>query len=158
MTLRVTPGGLLVLLCRLAVGGVFIYASLDKFQHPGAFAQAIHNYRLVPYGLLHPMAYLLPALEMAAGAFLVLGIWRRGAALLAGLMAVVFIVAIGSALLRGLDISCGCFNTDGGHGVGMSLLLRDLVLLALCIPPWLAAEGGPGLGGIFPRRRTSRLH
>lgn len=152
MILRLTPAGMLVLLCRLAVGGVFIFASLDKFQHPGAFAQAIHNYRLVPYALLHPMAYLLPALELTAGIFLVLGLWRRGAALLSGLMTVVFMVAITSALLRGLDISCGCFHTDGGHGVGLSLLARDLVLLLLCLPPWLAAESGPAIGGIFRRR------
>ena len=141
-----SASALLVLACRLIVGGVFIYASLDKLQHPAAFAQAIHHYRMVPYALLHPVAYLMPVTEMVAGAALVLGVRCRGAALLAGLMTLVFLAAIAIALLRGLDISCGCFHTEGGHAVGLSLLLRDMVLFLLCLPPLLAADTGPTLG------------
>lgn len=136
----------LTLLCRLAVGGIFIWASLDKLTHPAAFATAIHHYRLTPYALLHPLALLLPAVELVAGAALVAGWQRRGAALLCSAMLVVFMVAIATALVRGLDISCGCFNTDGGHGVGLDLLWRDLLLLLACLPPLLSARGGPGLG------------
>ncbi len=135
----------LALACRLAVGGVFIWASLDKLAHPAEFAKAIHHYRLVPYALLHQAALLLPPLELVAGAALVLGWQRRGAALLCAFMLAVFIVAIGSALARGLDISCGCFHTDGGHAVGMDLLWRDVVMLLACLPPLLARRGGPGL-------------
>ncbi|MGD9546149.1 MAG: MauE/DoxX family redox-associated membrane protein [Candidatus Krumholzibacteriia bacterium] len=141
----------IVLLCRLAVGGIFIYASLDKLAHPGAFAAAIDNYRMVPYSLLHPMAHLLPVLEMVMGLGLVLGVLRRGAALIAALLTLVFIVAIASALARGLDISCGCFNTDGGHGVGLDLLVRDVVLLLLCLPPLLKRDGGPELADLLKK-------
>ena len=52
--------GTLVLICRLVVGVVFIYASLDKLAHPQAFAEAISHYRIVPYPLLHLSAHLLP--------------------------------------------------------------------------------------------------
>jgi len=143
--------GWLILLCRLFVGGVFIYASLDKLTHPEAFAQTIHYYRLVPAVLLHPWAHFLPVLELVAGSALVLGFRQRGAALLIGGLTVVFMVAITAALVRGLDISCGCFHTDGGHGVGLDLLVRDTVLLLLTLPPLLAARGGPGLDAL--RRR-----
>jgi len=135
----------LSLLCRLVVGGVFIWASLDKLAHPAEFARAIHHYRLVPYAVLHPLALLLPAVELVAGAALVAGWQRRGAALVCGGMLVVFLVAIASALARGLDISCGCFNTDGGHAVGLDLLWRDALLLLACLPPLLGARGGPGV-------------
>lgn len=151
MTLQAPWMGAVVLLCRLILGGVFIFASLDKLQYPEAFAQAIHNYRMVPYSLLHGMAYFLPVLEFITGSALILGIWRRGAALLTGLMTLVFMVAISVALYRGLDISCGCFNTDGGHGVGLSLLLRDLGLLVLCLPPLLARYQGPSLASLLKR-------
>ncbi len=133
------------LLSRLAVGGVFLFASLDKLLHPAAFAKAVDHYHLVPYPLLHPFAHGLPVLEAIIGLALVLGIARRGAALLAAVLTVVFMIAIASALARGLDISCGCFNTDGGHAVGLSLLVRDLVLLALCLPPLLLPDAGPEL-------------
>jgi len=142
-----------VVLCRLAVGGVFIYASLDKLAHPSAFAQAIFNYRLLPLPLLHPAALLLPMTEIILGAALILGVARRGAALLAGSLTAVFIAAIGASLARGLDISCGCFHTDGGHAVGLSLMLRDAVLLLACLPPLLARRGGPELSSLFRNRR-----
>jgi uncharacterized membrane protein YphA (DoxX/SURF4 family) len=141
--------GLLVLGCRLVVGGVFIYASLDKLAHPQAFAEVIHHYRLTPYLLLHPSAHLLPVLELVIGSALVLGIGRRGAALIAGVLTVIFMAAITSALIRNLDISCGCFNTDGGHAVGLDLLWRDGILLLLCLPPLLAREPGFGLERFF---------
>lgn len=132
-------------LCRLAVGGVFLFACWDKLLHPAAFAQAVDHYHLVPYALLHPFAHGLPVLELVIGLALVLGIARRGAALLAAVLTLVFMIAIASALARGLDISCGCFHTDGGHAVGVSLLVRDLVLLALCLPPLLLRDAGPEL-------------
>ncbi len=131
------------LICRLAVGGVFLFACWDKLLHPQAFATAIDHYHLVPYSLLHPLAQGLPVLEMLIGLALVLGICRRGASLLAMILMVVFLFAISSALIRGLDISCGCFHTDGGHLVGISLLLRDVILLILCLPPLLLRDAGP---------------
>ncbi len=120
----------LELLVRFLVGGTFVYASLDKILDPAAFAQAVYHYRILGADLLHPMALLLPWLELVAGLAMIIGLARRGAALLIGVMVLVFMVAIVSALARDLDISCGCFHTEGGHVVGMSLLLRDLALLA----------------------------
>ena len=140
---------LFVLACRLFVGGVFIYASLDKLAHPQAFAEVIHHYRLTPYPLLHPSAHLLPILEFVIGSALILGLGGRGAALLAGNLTVVFMAAITSALVRNLDISCGCFNTDGGHDVGLDLLWRDGILLLMCLPPLLAPRPGFGLDRFF---------
>ncbi len=143
--------GSIVLLCRLIVGGIFIYASLDKLQHPQAFAQAISHYRLVPFNLLHPFAMLLPVLEFLAGLALILGIKQRGAVLITAVLNLVFILAIASALSRGLDISCGCFNTDGGHEVGMSLIFRDFLLLLACLPPLLSEHSGPRIQDLFKR-------
>jgi len=125
--------GFLVLLCRLIVGGVFIYASLDKLQNPEAFALVIHHYRMVPYSMLHSFTMFLPLLELIAGVALVLGFRQRG------------------ALSRGLDISCGCFNTDGGHEVGLSLLLRDALLLLACLPPLFSLAPGPGISNLLKR-------
>jgi hypothetical protein len=87
--------------------------------------------------------------ELVIGTALILGVGRRGGALVSALLLVIFMLAITAALLRGLDISCGCFNTDGGHAVGLSLLLRDLLLLGLCLPPLLLRQGGPGLPALW---------
>ena len=137
------------IVCRLIVGGVFIYASIDKLLHPAAFAEVIHHYRILPISLLHFFAHLLPVLELLTGAALVLGFKQRGAALLAGVLTIIFMAAITSALIRNLDISCGCFNTDGGHAVGLDLLWRDGILLALCLPPLLVGDRRWGLDWLF---------
>lgn len=149
---KLNASGLLVLACRWIVGGVFIAASVDKLIHPAGFAQAIFHYRILPLELLHPVALLLPMTELVLGLALVLGVARRGAALLAGLLTVIFLAAIVTALARGLDISCGCFHTEGGHSVGLSLLFRDVALLALTLPPLLARRPGPVLTDLFRNR------
>lgn len=135
MTEATAPRGVILpdwldLLLRFLVGGTFVYASLDKVADPAAFAQAVFHYRLLGAALLHPMALYLPWLELVAGLAMILGLYRRGAALLISVLLVMFMAAIVSALARDLDISCGCFHTEGGHAVGLALLLRDVALLA----------------------------
>ena len=117
-------------LCRLILGGVFIYASIDKILHPHAFAKIIHNYRLVPDILVTFPAIVLPWLEMTSGLFLVAGIFRRASAVILSAMLLMFSVAITINLIRGITFDCGCFTTvttaSGSDPLG--LLLRDILL------------------------------
>ncbi|MBN1106884.1 MAG: DoxX family membrane protein [Deltaproteobacteria bacterium] len=109
---KVVTGPLVVSLLRVSLGIVFIAASFDKIQDPEGFAQNIANYRLVPYPFIHIIAIVLPWLEITTGSLLVLGVWTRANAVLTAGLLMVFIAAISQALLRGLDISCGCFDTN----------------------------------------------
>lgn len=121
----------ILMVCRLLLGGVFIYASLDKIAHPAAFADILYNYQLIPAWMIHPLAVWLPWLELLAGVFLVAGVFVHGAALLLGGLLLVFIAALGINLLRGLSIDCGCFTTTTGsqRGAMIELIIRDLLLL-----------------------------
>ena len=130
----------LELIVRFLVGGTFVYASFDKIMHPEAFAQNIYHYRLLSESLLHPFAMLIPWLELVVGLAMILGFYRRGAAMLVSLMLVMFMAAITAALMRDLDISCGCFHTEGGHAVGLDLLFRDVALLVGAVVLW-ASKG-----------------
>ena len=120
-------------LIRFAIGGIFVYASIDKIAHPDAFAQIVFYYRMLPESLLHVFALFLPWLELVTGLALITGIGRRGAALLLGAMLAMFVVALGAAIYRDLDISCGCFSTGEGHGVGFDLIRRDALMLLGCL-------------------------
>jgi len=97
---------------RLILGGVFIYASVDKILHPVAFAEAVHNYQILPDGLINLSAIILPWLELLLGIALVLGVCLPGAAFLCNLLLITFFGALVFNLARGLDIHCGCFNTS----------------------------------------------
>lgn len=122
-----------LILIRLLVGGVFIYASVDKILHPDQFAIAVNNYRLLPEILVNSFAIVLPWAELLAGFLLVLGQWQRSSSFVLASLVIVFIIAVGIGLLRGLDISCGCFNTASGRKIGLQVLFGDFFLLAVTL-------------------------
>lgn len=101
------------LIARLVLGGVFLVAAIDKIAVPDAFAKSINNYHIVPTNLVNFSALLLPWLELLCSIFLIVGVRVKAAAFLTSGMLVVFIVAIISAMMRGLDINCGCFSQVG---------------------------------------------
>ena len=125
--------GPLVILCRLVLGGVFIYASLDKIANPAEFAKAIGNYHVLPFGLENLLALFLPWLEIITVILLIAGIMVDGATILIISMNIVFIFAISQALARGISIECGCFSvsTEGGSNIGFQTILRDFVYLIM---------------------------
>jgi len=95
---------------QIALGAIFVAASLPKLLDPPSFAQMIYNYRLVPGGAINAIALLMPWLELLSGVALILGIWRRPAAAMIGAMLLVFIVAISINLARDNAVNCGCFD------------------------------------------------
>ena len=116
---------------RLLVGGAFVVAGALKVADPAKFALDVSNYRLVPYELINLVAILLPWIEITSGLFVLAGIWLRAAALVITSLTVVFLVLIVSALARGLNIECGCFETVGGKHIGLVNLVIDSALLVL---------------------------
>jgi putative oxidoreductase len=115
-----------------------VAAAIPKIADPPAFAHMIYNYRLVPGALVNGLALLMPWLELFVGLFLILGVWRREAALLAALLLVVFMGAIGWNLARGHAVDCGCFDVRSAGKTPEQLLtemkwvlLRDVGLLLL---------------------------
>ncbi len=116
------------------VAAIFIFAGISKILNPAAFARDIDNYRLLPYFLVTIMAIILPWLEVLCGIFLIFGRWRKGAAFILLFLTFIFLIAIGSAVARGLDISCGCFSmTIEGTKVGYTRLAQDIVLFGVIV-------------------------
>lgn len=97
---------------RLIIGGIFVYASIDKISNPGEFAKAVKNYDMLPLNLVNIMAILIPMVELVAGLMLIFGIYVKGSAASISILLVVFLIALTQALVRGLDINCGCFSLD----------------------------------------------
>jgi uncharacterized membrane protein YphA (DoxX/SURF4 family) len=120
----------LQLLARLVLGGIFIYASLDKIVHPQEFARIVANYGILPDFLVTLPALVLPWLELVAGLCLVSGLWARSAAFLLSLLLLAFILALGVNAIRGIDVSCGCFSTSASDTENAYVLIfRDLLIL-----------------------------
>lgn len=125
-------------LFRFALGALFLWASLAKIADLGRFAADIHNFRLVPIPLENLFAMTLPWVELLAGVLLVLNVAPKAGVIILGGLLLVFMVAIVSAMVRDLDIACGCFGTSDAAETGWITLFRDLGFLALAILgyPW----------------------
>jgi putative oxidoreductase len=120
----------LLLVLRVVLGGLFVYAGAVKIADPLGFAEDIRNYRLVGQTLSFAVALVLPWLEVLAGAFLVVGFWKRGAALAITVLLVFFIVLTLVTMARGLDVDCGCFGSLSRRS-GWGVVLEDLGMLAM---------------------------
>jgi uncharacterized membrane protein YphA (DoxX/SURF4 family) len=126
----------IALLCRVILGVILIYASIDKIVHPAEFAKAIGNYNVLPFGLENLLGIVLPILELLVGTCLVLGIMLDGSAIIAAGMMTVFIIALSQAMIRGIDINCGCFKVtveNGGHQVGIRRIIEDFLFLGMSL-------------------------
>ncbi|MHB0994769.1 MAG: MauE/DoxX family redox-associated membrane protein [Elusimicrobiales bacterium] len=134
--------------CRLAAGGVFVYAAVVKLLAPAEeFAFAIETYKVLPAALTLAPAHVLPWVELVAGAFLAAGFCTRYAALAVGGMLVFFELLMAQAMLRGLEVTnCGCFGSGANIPIGVEFAL-NLLTLACCWCAWkhgdrlLAADG-----------------
>jgi putative oxidoreductase len=140
------------LVFRFVLGGLFIYAGVVKVVDPLDFAQNIRNYRLVGQALSFVAAIVLPWIEILAGAFLVAGVWRRGAALLITGLLVFFIVLTAVTMARGLDVDCGCFGSLSRKS-GWGVILEDLGMLALGLMLLIKERTGTRARGTCPPTR-----
>jgi uncharacterized membrane protein YphA (DoxX/SURF4 family) len=123
---------MLVLICRIFLGFLFIYASLEKILQPEEFAKQVGYYKALPFGLENLLAILLPWTELIVGICLLAGLLVDGATLLSIIMNLVFILAISQAMIRGIDITCGCFKVSAdSEKLGLHTIIRDIIFLIM---------------------------
>ncbi|MBC8180223.1 DoxX family membrane protein [candidate division KSB1 bacterium] len=118
-----------ILILSWLIAVTFIFAGVGKIINPEKFAVDIDNYRMLPYLFVTITAVVLPWLEVLCGLVLIFGKWKKGAALILLALSFIFFVAISSAMIRGLDISCGCFAVSSeAIKIGYTRLVEDVIL------------------------------
>jgi putative oxidoreductase len=121
---------LLLLTLRCLVGGAFIYAGALKVRDPDSFAAAIATFQLLPLASISLVSLALPIFEILVGSLLITGWQVRAGALAAFLLGTVFAIGLGQALIRGLDVNCGCFGPEPESKWQTPLaLVRDFLLM-----------------------------
>ena len=125
------------LVARLILGGVLFLAGFLKVDEPDKSQMAVRAYEMLPIAIANLLGLVLPFVEVAIGALLILGSLTRFMAALGGFTMVIFIIAIAQAWARGLNIDCGCFGGGGTVAPGetkyLQEILRDLGLVFLAI-------------------------
>jgi uncharacterized membrane protein YphA (DoxX/SURF4 family) len=124
-----------VILLRVILGVVFVWASVPKIVTPQSFAEIVANYRILPPVLVNPVAIILPWTEALCGVCLITGRLVRGSALIFVALMMTFLLVTAFNIYRGLDVNCGCFSVAAkkAHGSQLFNLVRDLMLLIVGI-------------------------
>src|SRR5260370_32148349 len=136
----------LLVLGRVALGAIFLYAAYSKLYFNGAwhlgdyqffFGMAIDSYKMLPISMVQWMALILPWFELLLGALLIAGVGLRWVGSITTAFLLVFIGAMTRAKILGLEINCGCFGNN--EKLGWATLLRDSSLLVLSLAVTIGA-------------------
>jgi len=126
----------LLLLGRVALGVIFIYAAYTKLYFNGGwhfgdyqffFGMVINSYNILPLAAVNWAALILPWFELLLGILLIAGVGLRWTGMIASALLLMFIGAMTRAYMNGLEIMCGCFGNN--EKLGPLTLLRDSSML-----------------------------
>lgn len=131
----------LVLILRIVLGAIFIVAGGSKIGHADVFAAQIAGFRLLAPAVIAPIAIALPFLEILLGIYLILGLFTRTAAWAAVILLGIFDLAIASAVVRGMTVSCGCFGPADASVTTWPEVARDAIFVILAAVVALRAPG-----------------
>ena len=131
---------------RLTLAAIFLAAAPQKILNPADFAVSVESYLILPDLLVNALALVLPWLEILLAVLLVCRVWMGATLILSNLLLVVFLGAIVSAHLRGINLDCGCFSSAGETTDDMRwYIVRDSAFLVLgLVTAWMEARQGAG--------------
>ena len=142
---------------RIFLGGVFIAAAVPKIADVEAFAISIATYQILPLSLVNLQAIVLPWLELIAGVLLIVGLRCKAQALIINGMLVMFIVAIYSAMSKGIQAQCGCFGAEAEaamNGLTWAKIMEDTGWLLMGLYILLGSPNRISLDRWIEQRRS----
>ncbi|MDQ2846747.1 MAG: DoxX family membrane protein [Actinomycetota bacterium] len=132
---RATTLDVVGLVVRLGVAAVWLISGFEKASDSLQTIVAVRAFQILPETAVHPVAAVLPYLEIALGLLLLVGLAIRLTAVISAVMLVIYIAGVISAAARGLSIDCGCFGGGGTVATGQTQytaeILRDVGFLLL---------------------------
>ncbi len=140
---------------RLYLAWIFLYASLGKIADPAVFAENLAAYQIVPYWGLNLVAVIVPVVELACGFLLGIGIKTKAAASIAGGMLFAFTIFVLINILRGSQITCGCFDAVGDP-IGWKKVIANTTWLLMAVHVFFFDRIHIfGLGNLFGKKRNN---
>jgi len=117
---------------RMTLGAVFSFSAWTKIMAPQALADAIVGFDIIPESIALKMAIMLIWLELICGTFMLFGLWARATVIVITGMLTLFQVGLISVVVRGIEVSCGCFGQFSEMQVGWGTIIRNFVQLVFC--------------------------
>lgn len=144
--------GSISLIFRILIGGIFLLAGLAKISDPVRFLLTLREFQLFPEISLRFLAVYLPWLEFVLGLSILLGVMYRTSALMLAVLNTLFISAIGSVILRGIEVDCGCFGLFADilklpDMADWKAIVRNLLFTGMCLGIFIIKKTGISLEG-----------
>jgi len=128
-------------LIRLILAFLFILSALQKFKSLETFALSIDAYQIFPSFLVNLITIIIPWLELFIGTGLLFKYKLQSNLIFYLFMMISFTILVFIAMIKGLDIDCGCFG-ESSTKVGvqkvaenMIIVLGNLILIRFCKTP-----------------------
>lgn len=158
-TARSRWGRLLLIVGRLTLAGIFLFAAYGKLRPVSSapftlssleitpstlsvsmmlFAMQVDSYQLLPSWGVMVVSHTLPWVELGIGLFLLFGVALRWVSLLTTLLVAGFFSVIVRSYFAGMKINCGCFG-PGAEPLSALTILRDGLFLALALAVTIGA-------------------
>jgi len=113
-------------LVRLGLAAVWLLSGIPKALDPDQTYVAVRAYDVLPPVGVELVAGVLPWLEIALAALLLLGLGTRVVAVASALLVLAFVTGVSQAWARGLSIDCGCFGGGGQVEPGQTAYVQEL--------------------------------
>ena len=169
--IKSTKFSLGLLVVRLLLGGLFLYAAYNKLK-PGnpanpidkpikLFSFAVEAFDILPAQLVEAASFTVPWIEVVCGVLIVLGVWTRASSLVLGALTGAFVYAINRALTSGnIDVDCGCFGDlpfiCDSNKLTVCHLIRSSVFAGLAAILFLFGGGRYAADGLFAAGRGKK--
>ena len=163
MKSQTSVGRILLLIGRVVLAAIFLYAAYGKMKPQGnmgwsmgsvrvslsMFAMEVDSYQLLPTWGVNVVAHALPPFELFLGLWLLSGIALRYSSVITTALLAAFFGILIRAYAMGQQISCGCFGP--GEQIGPKRLLIESGFFALAVAVTIGAF-------LVHRRRSTALN
>jgi uncharacterized membrane protein YphA (DoxX/SURF4 family) len=146
----------LAVYARWITGGVLLIAGVAKARAMSEFVATIQLFRIVPRQPSKMVARLIVGLEVIVGTCLLAGISVQLAVVVAVVLFSVFVLVILINLVRHNIFDCNCFGPYFKQKIGIRVLIRNLLLITLCIWTLKFYNGYLALESWLPDRMTTQ--
>lgn len=122
----------LFVVCRISVGLLLFASSITKFASAKLFKKALLAHDILPERVAAALSVVVPSIELATGSALLLNAANPVPGLISSGLFVSFGLFITSSIIRGKEVSCGCFGTRSGR-ISWQLVLRNMAFAGLSL-------------------------
>lgn len=119
-------------LIRFVLAFLFILAAIEKLTNPFAFALSIDAYQIFPEWVTNISTFFIPWLELFIGFGLLFKFKLKANLYLYLFLMIAFTLLVLVALLKGLDIECGCYG-ESSTKIGLVKLFENILIVVFVL-------------------------